>query len=190
MGRKPKAPLTVVSVAGKDPAKDRPKYLYREKDDDLEPSYAYIVERSPSSTAMCHKCSTKIAKGLLRVGAPKKYKGGPDHFGYISMWQHVSCSRLAHYHGEAQALSDEQLESFDTDRDCYGAADLTVDERALVAAELTSSEVGPFASPSPSPSLARARAASLPLRAHRRHTSGDEDRARRGGSHRSERRYR
>jgi len=91
---------------------------------ETEPIYSHVVELAKTARARCRKCSEAIAKGVVKVGVPFKWRGGAH--GYISSWQHPTCLRIPDR--TVAELSSE----------IYGLNDLTEEERTDTLAELSS----------------------------------------------------
>ncbi|KAL7701713.1 DNA repair protein [Lotmaria passim] len=85
-------------------------------------AYKFIVQKAPTARARCRKCSQLVQKGELRVGIPIRHCAGDN--GWISAWQHLSCTRIA--------------EECDYANEMQGFAKLKPEEQDLVKQEVTS----------------------------------------------------
>ena len=97
-------------------------------DDDSESftAYTHMVEYAKSGRGKCGKCSEKIEKDTVRIGAPLKYRGGD--YGWINKWMHPQCLRLP-------GLTLEELRA-----SLYGVDDLREGDQEVLLATLTSDE--------------------------------------------------
>ncbi len=85
-----------------------------------------MVEYSRSARARCRRCSEKIPKSVVRVGAPIKWRGGTH--GWISSWMHLECSRV------------EDPSSIDIERRVYGFSALEPEDQKRVLEELSKTD--------------------------------------------------
>lgn len=89
--------------------------------------HLFWIERARSGQATCTRgCGELIAKGLLRVGVPINDSRGCN--GIINAWCHLECLLLAETIKRNGPVQPE--------RDLYGWAALTIDEKKAVEAEL------------------------------------------------------
>jgi len=97
-------------------------------DDDSESftPFTHMVEYAKSGRGKCGKCSEKIDKDTVRIGAPLKYRGGD--YGWINKWMHPQCLRLP-------GLTLEELRE-----SLYGVNDLRQGDQDVLLATLTSDE--------------------------------------------------
>ena len=86
-----------------------------------DPIFSVCCEVARSGRARCRKCSDMIAKGSTRVGVPIRDPRG--EFGYISAWQHLTCSRI-----EGHECLPMRI---------FGFESLTAEQQSIVLDEVT-----------------------------------------------------
>lgn len=96
-----------------------------------EHCYLACVEYAKSGRAKCRRCSSKISKGVARVGFPIPERRG--EFGIISAWQHPECSRVSSE--QSQTSLKQKLHGIET---------LSEIDQEKVLNELSKAEAAPL----------------------------------------------